>query len=148
MQDTTQRSYLDINGSVTTEPRQGGKKEMVSHWTLHRAMIITILCAVLLSMSPALAGAIGTSTTVKPVSRTTDIEVPRDGEGREGRETQGMSIPLFIIEVILGGLMGLLGYRVLQGRRARQERQRDIDRLTEQFQALFRESDQGKNHYS
>jgi hypothetical protein len=44
--------------------------------------------------------------------------------------------------------MGLLGYRVLQGRRARQERQRDIDRLTQQFQALFRESDQGKNHYS
>jgi hypothetical protein len=121
---------------------------MVSPWTLHRAMIITILCAVLLSMSPALAGAIGTSTTVKPVSRMTVTEVPRDGEGREGRETQGMSIPLFIIEVILGGLMGLLGYRVLQGRRARQERQRDIDRLTEQFQALFRESDQGKNHYS
>jgi len=78
-------------------------------------MIITILCAVLLSMSPALAGAIGTSRTVKPVSRMTVTEVPRDGEGREGRETQGMSIPLFIIEVILGGLMGLLGYRVLQG---------------------------------
>jgi hypothetical protein len=121
---------------------------MVSHWTLHRAMIITILCAVLLSMSPALAGAIGTSTTVKPVSRMAVTEVPRDGEGREGRETQGMSIPLFIIEVIPGGLLGLLGYRVLQGRRARQERQRDIDRLTEQFQALFRESDPGKNHYS
>ena len=120
----------------------------VSHWTLHRAMIITLLCAVLLSMSPALAGAIGTSTTVKPVSRTTVIEVPRDGEGREGRETQGMSIPLFIIGALIGGLLGLLGYRVLQGRRARQERQRDIDRLTEQFQALFRESDPGKNHSS
>jgi hypothetical protein len=111
-------------------------------------MIITILCAVLLSLAPAVAGAIDTTMIVKRTSRTTDIEVPRDGEGREGRERQGMSIPLFISGVILGGLMGLLGYRVLQGRRARQERQRDIDRLTEQFQALFRESDQGKNHYS
>jgi hypothetical protein len=99
-------------------------------------------------MSPALAGAIGTSTTVKPVSRTTVIDVPRDGEDREGRERQGMSIPLVIIVVILGGLLGLLGYRVLQGWRARQERRRDIDRLTEQFQALFRESDPGKNHYA
>jgi hypothetical protein len=109
-------------------------------------MLITLLGAVLLGMSPALAGAIGTSTTVKPVSRTTVIDVPRDGEGREGRETQGMSIPLCIIGVLVGGLLGLLGYRVLRGWRARQERQRDIDRLTEQFQALFRDSDQGKNH--
>src|SRR5262245_42401989 len=114
---------------------------MVSHGTLHRAMIIALLCAVLLNMSPALVSAIGTSTAVKPVSRTTGIEVPKDGEGREGRETQGMSIPLFISGVILGGLLGLLGYHALQGRRARQERQRDIDQLTEQFQALFRESD-------
>jgi hypothetical protein len=142
-----QRSYLDIGGSVTTETRQEGKEEMVSHWILHRAMLITFLCAVLLSKSPALADAIGTSTTVKPVSRTTVIEVPRDGEGREGRETQGMSIPLFLIGVSVGGILGLLGYRVLQERRARLERQRDIDRLTEQFQALFRESDPGKNHY-
>jgi hypothetical protein len=59
-----------------------------------------------------------------------------------------MSIPLFMIGVILGGLLGLLGYRVLQGRRARQARQRDIDRLTEPFQALCRESDPGKNHSS
>ena len=81
---------------------------------LRRAMIITLLCAVLLSMSPALAGAIGTSTTVQPVSQTTVIEVPRDGEGREGRETQGMSIPLFIIGALIGGLLGLLGYRVLR----------------------------------
>ena len=143
-----QRSYLDIGGSVTTEARQGGKEEMGSHWILHRAMIITFLCAVLLRKSPALADAIGTSTTVKPVSRTPVIEVPRDGEGREGRETQGMSIPLFLIGMSVGGILGLLGYRVLQGRRARLERQRDIDRLTEQFQALFRESDPGKNHYS
>jgi hypothetical protein len=120
----------------------------ISHRTLHRAMIITLLCAVLLSMAPALAGAIGTSTTVQPVSRSTVVDVPRDGEGREGRETQGMSIPLCIIGALVGGLLGLLGYRVLQGWRARQERQRDIDRLTEQFQALFRESDPGKNHSS
>ena len=108
MQDTTQRSYRDINGSVTTESRQGGKKEMVSHWTLHRVMIITLLCAVLLSLAPAVAGAIDTTMIVKRTSRTTDIEVPRDGEGREGRETQGMSIPLFIIGVLVGGLLGLL----------------------------------------
>jgi hypothetical protein len=143
--DTIPRSYRDIDGNVTTEPRQGGREKMVSYWTLHRAMLITLLGAVLLSMSPALAGAIGTSTTVKPISRTTSIDVPRDGDGREGREMQGISIPLFIVGVLVGGLLGLLGYRVRQGRLARQERQRDIDRLTEQFQALFRESDPGKN---
>jgi hypothetical protein len=43
--------------------------------------------------------------------------------------------------------MGLLGYRVLRVA-GRQEKQRDMDRLTEQCQALFRESDQGKKHYS
>ena len=128
------------------EPRQGGEEEMVLDRTLHRAIPITLLCAVLLSMSPALAGAIGTSTTVKSVSQTTGVDVPRDVEGREGRETQDMSIRLFVIGAFVGGLLGLLGYRVLQGRRVRHERQRDIDRLTEQFQALFRKSDQGKNH--
>jgi hypothetical protein len=110
-------------------------------------MLITLLCAVLLNMAPAVAGAIDTTMIVKRTSRTTDNEIPRDGEGREGRETQGMSLPLFIIGVFVGGLLGLLGYRVRQARRARQERQRDIDRLTEQFQALFRESDSGKNPY-
>jgi hypothetical protein len=121
---------------------------MIPHWTLPRAMIITLFCAVLLSMLPAMASAIGAATTVKPTSRTAVIEVPRDGEGREGKETQEISIPFFMSGMILGGLLGLLGYRVLQRWRSRQERQRDMDRLTEQFQALFRESDQGKNHYS
>jgi hypothetical protein len=111
-------------------------------------MLITLVGTVLLSMSPALAGAIGTSTTVKPISRTTGIAVPRDGEGREGRETQDMSILFCLIVVFVGGLLGLLGYRVRQGWRARRERQHDINRLTEQFQALFRESDQGKNRSS
>ena len=47
-----------------------------------------------------------------------------------------MSIPLFMSGVILGALLGLLlGYRVLRGWQGRQEKQRDMDRLTEQFQA-------------
>ena len=96
--------------------------------------------AVLLSLAPATADAIGTAMTVNPTSRTAVIEAPRDGEGREGRKTQNMSIPLFISAVILGLPLGLLlGSRVLRGWRDRQERQRDIDQLTEQFQALFRE---------
>jgi hypothetical protein len=112
-------------------------------------MMIILFCAVLLSMSPATVGAIIPTTTVKPTSRTAVIEVPRDGEGREGRETQGMSIPLFTDGVIFGLPLGLLlGYRVLRGWQGRQEKQRDIDQLTEQFQALFRESDQGKKRYS
>jgi uncharacterized membrane protein YebE (DUF533 family) len=49
--------------------------------------------------------------------------------------------------VVLGVGLGLLGYRVLKGWRGRQERQRAMDQLTEQFQALFRESDSGKNPY-
>ena len=130
------------------QPCQGGKEAMILHGTLHRVIIIMLLCTVLLGMPPALAGAIGTATTVKPTSRTAGIEVPGDGEGREGRETQGLSIPLCMSGVILAGLLGLLSYRALQGWRRRQERQRDIDRLTAQFQALFRESDRGKNHTS
>ena len=137
-----------MQDTIQTMPRQGGKEEMMSYWTLHRAMMITLLCAVLLGMAPATAASIGTATTVQPTSRTAGIAVPEDGEGREGRETQGLSIPLLMSGVILGGLLGLLSYRALQGWRRHQERQRDIDRLTAQFQALFRESDRGKNHYS
>jgi hypothetical protein len=122
---------------------------MIPHWTLHRAMISALFCAVLLSMSPVLAGAIGTGTTVKPISRTTVSEVPRDGEGREGRETQEMSMPLFMSGVVSGLLLGLLlGYGGLRRWQGRQERQRDMDQLTEHFQALFRKSVQGRNPYA
>ena len=117
-------------------------------WTWHKVMMITLLGAVLLGRVPAIAGAIGTSTTVKPLSWTAVSEAPRDGEGRAVRETQDRSILLFIGVVVLGLSLGLLGYRVLQGRRGRQERQREIDQLTGQFQALFREIDSGKNPYS
>jgi len=56
-----------------------------------------------------------------------------------------MSIQLFIIGLILSFLLGmLLCYRVLQGRQHSGERQRDIDRLVEQFQALFQHIDQNK----
>jgi len=117
------------------------------HWTVPKAVMIRLFGAVLLSIVPAIASAIGTTTTVKPLSQTAVIEVPRDGEGREVRETQDMSILLFIGGVALGVGLGLLGYRVLKGWWGRQERQRDIDQLTEQFQALFREIDSGKNPY-
>jgi hypothetical protein len=116
-------------------------------WTLHKAMMMTLFCAALLRMAPATADAIGTTTTVKPLSRTAVIEVPRDSAGREGSETQGMPILLFISGVALGLGLGLLGSRVLKGWQGRQERQRAIDRLTAQFQALFREIDAGKNPY-
>jgi hypothetical protein len=82
-------------------------------WIWPKAMMITLFGAVLLSMAPATAGAIGTTTTVKPLSRTAVIEVPRDGEGREVRETQDMSILLCISGVGLGLGLGLRGYRVL-----------------------------------
>ena len=117
-------------------------------WTLHKAMMVTLFCAVLLSMAPATADAIGTTTAVKPLSQTAVIEVPRDGEGRKGRETQDISIPLFISALILGLPLGLLlGSRVLRRWQGRQERQRAIYQLTAQFQALFREIDSGKNQY-
>ena len=87
-----------MQDTIQTMPRQGGKEEMMSYWTLHRAMMIILLCAVLLSMAPAPAGAIGTATTVQPTSRTAGIAVPEAGEGREGRETQGLSIPLLIVK--------------------------------------------------
>jgi hypothetical protein len=103
-------------------------------------MMLMLCGAVLLSMAPAIAGAIGATTTVKPLSRAAVIEVPRDGAGREVRETQDMTVSLFISGMICGVPLGLLlGSRMLRGWRRRQERQRDIDQLTEQFQALFRE---------
>jgi len=143
-----QRSHPDVNRSVTTEPRQGGTGERMPRWTLHKAMMVTLFCAVLLSMAPATADAIGTTTAVKPLSQTAVIEVPRDGEGRKGRETQDISIPLFISALILGLPLGLLlGSRVLRRWQGRQERQRAIYQLTAQFQALFREIDSGKNQY-
>jgi len=50
--------------------------------------------------------------------------------------------------MIFGLPLGLLlGSRVMQGWRGRQERQREIDQLTEQFQVLFREIDSGKKQY-
>jgi hypothetical protein len=48
---------------------------------LYKAIRVAIACVVLLSMSPATAGAMppmtGTSTAVKPTSRTAIIEAPR-----------------------------------------------------------------------
>jgi len=59
-----------------------------------------------------------------------------------------MSLPLFIDGVLLGVPLGLLlGYRVLQRWQSHKEKQRDIDRLTAQFQALFRALAQGKKPY-
>jgi len=114
------------------------------HRTRYSAMMVTITYAALLSMSPTTAGAwkermTGTIGSFSPTSRTAVIEAPRDGGGREVRGGQGMSISLCISGVILGVLLGLLGYRVLQEWQGHKERQRAIDRITEQFQALFRE---------
>jgi hypothetical protein len=119
--------------------------------TLYRAMMVTIACVVLLRMSPAVAGAWmermnGTIGTMQSVSQPVVNKAPRDGGGQEARGEQGMSVPLFISGVILGVLLGLLRrFRVLLGWQCRKRRRHDIDRLTEQFQALFREIDQGKN---
>jgi Flp pilus assembly protein TadB len=56
-----------------------------------------------------------------------------------------MVIQLLIPSVILGVLLGvLLGYGVVQEWQLRVRRKRDIDRLIEQFQALFRQINQEK----
>jgi hypothetical protein len=120
--------------------------------TLYRAMIITIACVVLLSLTPATADAIGASAPRPPVPRTVSIETPRDGDEGAVRGARDMSVEYFISGTILGMLLGLLfGPHILSHMQRwwqdRQQRQRDIDRLTAQFQALFRESDQGKNHH-
>jgi hypothetical protein len=86
------------------------------HWGVLKARMIMLCGTVLLSMVPATAGAIGTTTTtVQPRSQTAVIEVPRDGAGRQVRETQDMPIRAFISGMVLGLSLGLLGYRVLQG---------------------------------
>ena len=56
-----------------------------------------------------------------------------------------MFIQPVIHGVILGVLLGvLLGYSVARGWQLRARRTRDIDRLVEQFQALFRQIAQEK----
>jgi hypothetical protein len=53
-----------------------------------------------------------------------------------------MSMQLFLSGVILGLLVVvgmLLGYCLLHGPQRREGRQREIDRLVEQFQELFRQ---------
>src|SRR5262249_19196580 len=141
-----QRCHPDVNGSLTRERRQGAKEERMPHWTVPKAMMIMLFGTVLLSTAHARADAIGTTTTVKPLARTAVIEVPRDGAGREVRETAGMAL-LVLSGGVLGVGLGVLGYRVVKGLRGRQERQRAIDQLIEQFQALFREIDSSKNPY-
>jgi len=54
-----------------------------------------------------------------------------------------MTIPIC---VILGGLLSVLvGLRVFQWWQRAQRSRRDIDRLVEQFQALFRQLDEEKH---
>lgn len=66
--------------------------------------------------------------------------------GREGRGAQDMTIPSFMSGVILGGLLGVLvGLCVSQRWLHAWRRTRDIDRLVEQFQALFRQ--RGQEHH-
>jgi hypothetical protein len=69
---------------------------MIPHQIVHRAMMITLACALLLSMAPTMAGAIGTTTTVKAVSQTVVTAGSREGGHGEGSETQGRAILLFI----------------------------------------------------
>lgn len=120
------------------------------HWTLYKTMMVAMMCVVMLNISLATADVwmerlTGTRETHSPVSRTVIIEAPRSGDGGEGREAPKTSLRHFLSGVIVGLLLVLLlGYQELQGRPLRQRRQRDIDRLIEQFQALFREIDQGK----
>src|SRR5215831_8039376 len=122
--------------------------------TLYKVIMIVIACTVLSSLSPATAGAwmphtSGTSAPATPGPRTAILDAPQGGGGREVRGSQGMAIEIFISGIILGLFLGLLlGSRVLsrmlQRWQNRKQQQHDIDRLTEQFQALFREIDQGK----
>jgi hypothetical protein len=44
--------------------QQGAKGERMPHWTLPKAMMIMLFGAVLLSIAPAIAGAIGTATVL------------------------------------------------------------------------------------
>jgi hypothetical protein len=103
-------------------------------------MQVTVVCLVLLNLLPATAGAIGTHTTTQSDSRHIITAAPRDAGSREVGEVQGMSISLFVGGMILGVALGLLGYWGIQRWWSRQRRQRDIDQLTAQFQALFRET--------
>ena len=120
----------------------------MSHGIWPKAMMIMLCGAVLLSLAPATACAIDSTALVRPRSQTAVLEVPGDGAGREGSETQDMPIALFISGVICGLLLGLLlGFPLRRAWRERHERQHAIDQLTAQFQALFREIDAGKNPF-
>jgi hypothetical protein len=77
------------------------KEETMPRRTLSRAMMVIIACVVLLSASPATTGAwiegvIGSMTTIKPVSRTVVVEGHKDGDRKEVKGEQNMSVPLFL----------------------------------------------------
>ena len=59
-----------------------------------------------------------------------------------------MTVQLFISGVVLGVLLGLLCYSVARWQQRRAGRKGDIDRLIEQFQALFRQIDREKQQRS
>lgn len=62
-----------------------------------------------------------------------------------------MAIQLFISGLILGSLLGAFACYVFIHWMSRQRvwgKRREIDRLTEQFQELFRQIDQDKNQSS
>jgi hypothetical protein len=86
----------------------------------------------------------GTMGASRPAPPTVILEIPRERVGNAEQGAPSSSMLLFLSGVIVSILLGLLlGSRVLQGWQGRQRRQRDIDRLTEEFQALFRKIDQG-----
>lgn len=118
--------------------------------TRNRVLLVMSVGAMLLSMVPAVAGAwiermSGMMGAYRPASPTVILEIPREQGRSAERGAQGSSLPLLLSGVIVGLPLGLLlGSHVLQGWQSRQQRQRDIEQLTEAFQALFRKIDQGR----
>jgi hypothetical protein len=117
--------------------------------TLARALLVTSVCALLVTLVPPMAGAwmermSGTMGAYSPASRTLITETPRQSRGSAAPGAPVSALLLGLSSGLVGFLLGLLlGSRLWQRWYRRHRRQRDIDRLTEDFQALFRKSDAG-----
>ena len=115
--------------------------------TQARVLLVARVCVMLLSQAPATAGAwlerlSGTMGSMSPAVPTVRMQMPSPGDGHAVQGAYGGSL-LLVLGGVLLGLLGLLLASRLPLRWHRRPRRRDIDRLTQDFQALFRKIDQG-----
>ena len=122
----------------------------MQHRTWSRALALALACGVLLYCAPAMAGpGIGrwhrTIGSLSQVGRPGAVDAPQAGKSR-GEARAAAIVVCFLSGMLLGVCGGIwLSRVVLPWWQHRQQCQREIDQLTTQFYALFRNKQHGDN---